>query len=156
MNMRFKKMIFGFLLIIFFLFDRFLKVLAINYFSDSSLGLFSNFFKFSFAKNYNIAFSLPLSGWWLNCLIIVIIACLAFYFWQTYKNRNYYKTLFLLFILLGAVSNLYDRFKFGYVIDYFDLEYFTVFNLADVMIVGGVLGILFTIKFKRNTINKII
>jgi signal peptidase II len=141
--MRFKKMIFGFSLIIFFLFDRFLKVIAINYFSDSPLALAGDYFEFSFAKNYNIAFSLPLSGWWLNVLIIIIIVGLVFYLCQSYKNRNYYKTLFLLFILLGAVSNLYDRLIQGYVIDYFDLKYFTVFNSADVMIVGGVIGIIF-------------
>ena len=41
------------------------------------------------------------------------------------------------FLVLGAASNLYDRLKYEYVIDYIDLKWFTVFNLADSMIVVG-------------------
>jgi lipoprotein signal peptidase len=49
-------------------------------------------------------------------------------------------------IILGATSNLADRFQYGYVIDYFDLKYFTVFNLADVLIVGGTIGLLWFLR----------
>ena len=45
-------------------------------------------------------------------------------------------------IIFGAVSNLYDRLKYGFVIDYFDLKYFTIFNIADAMIFFGALGVI--------------
>ena len=43
----------------------------------------------------------------------------------------------LLLILLGALSNFFDRLAYGYVIDYFYLKNFTIFNLADASISGG-------------------
>ena len=45
-------------------------------------------------------------------------------------------------ILFGAISNILDRFSYGYVVDYLELKYFTVFNLADMMISGGVIVLL--------------
>lgn len=41
-------------------------------------------------------------------------------------------------LLGGAVSNLIDRLRFGYVVDYIDIGSLPVFNLADVAIVVGV------------------
>ncbi len=120
--------------------DRFLKFLAVNDFLNNKK-IIGDFFKFNFASNYNIAFSLPITGWCLNVLIILIIFVLIFYLLYLFKKQDSKKFSLLLLIICGAVSNLFDRFKYGYVIDYFDLKYFTVFNLADVMIVGGVIGL---------------
>ncbi|MGH2448085.1 MAG: signal peptidase II, partial [Chloroflexota bacterium] len=43
------------------------------------------------------------------------------------------------FILGGAVGNLVDRLRLGYVVDFIDLRWWPVFNLADSAIVIGVL-----------------
>jgi len=37
----------------------------------------------------------------------------------------------------GALGNIVDRFRFGYVIDYLDVHVWPVFNLADAAIVAG-------------------
>ncbi|MCK4553620.1 signal peptidase II [Candidatus Parcubacteria bacterium] len=126
--------------IFFIALDRFLKFLAVNDFLNNKK-IIGDFFKFNFASNYNIAFSLPLSGWWLNILIILIIIALIYNLLYLLLKQRYNQANLLLIIIFGAISNLFDRIKFGYVIDYFDLKYFTVFNLADVMIVGGVIGL---------------
>ncbi len=56
-------------------------------------------------------------------------------------------------IVLGAGSNLLDRIKYSYVIDYIDLKYFTVFNIADTMISLGVALLLFyELKTKEKTL----
>ena len=52
-------------------------------------------------------------------------------------------------IIMGAASNLFDRLKYGYVIDYLDLKYFTVFNLADAMIIFGVAILLISANKKE-------
>jgi len=62
---------------------------------------------------------------------------LVYYFLYVIKKGEEKNAMYLFLVILGALSNLLDRLKFGYVVDYLDLRYFTVFNLADVMIVGG-------------------
>jgi len=44
----------------------------------------------------------------------------------------------LLLILGGAIGNLLDRLRFGYVVDFIDLRVWPVFNLADSAITIGV------------------
>lgn len=122
--------------------DRFLKFLAVNYYNNNSVELVNNFFKFEFTPNYNIAFSIPLRGYPLTALIFLLMLWLIYYFLANIKNKESDNVLYLFWVILGAASNLSDRLKFGYVIDYFDLKYFTVFNLADCLIVFGALGII--------------
>jgi signal peptidase II len=38
----------------------------------------------------------------------------------------------------GAIGNVIDRVKTGYVVDFFDFRIWPVFNIADIAIVGGV------------------
>jgi signal peptidase II len=57
-------------------------------------------------------------------------------------------------ILGGAIGNIRDRYKFGYVIDYADLHFggwqpFMIFNLADAAISVGVVIILARALFMR-------
>jgi signal peptidase II len=145
-------MVFYILLAMFFVvFDRFFKFLAVNGYADGTSQILADFLKFNFAPNYNIAFSLPISGVFLNFLIISIIIILLYELLFSEVRKEWLKATLLTFIIFGAISNMLDRLKYGFVIDYLDLKYFTVFNLADIMIVGGVLGILLiTIKSNKN------
>ena len=56
------------------------------------------------------------------------------------KMSDYPKTLQigLAIALGGAVGNLIDRVRLSYVIDFFDLQIWPVFNIADMAIIGGV------------------
>ena len=47
------------------------------------------------------------------------------------------------FIIAGAMGNLYDRIRYGYVIDFLDFRFWPVFNLADASICLGVFLIVF-------------
>ncbi len=127
----------------FVILDRFFKFLAISGYFSRPVSLAGDFLKLNFVPNYNIAFSLPLSGIFLNILIILIIIFLLYELLFLGQRQEWGKVSLLTFIIFGAISNMLDRLKYGFVVDYFDLKYFTVFNIADVMIVGGVLGIAF-------------
>lgn len=145
-----KKMAFYAAAIFFVALDRFLKFLAVNYYSNNSVELVNNFFKFEFTPNYDIAFSIPLSGNLLTALIVPLILALVYCFIYLIKRGEEKNSFYLFFVILGAMSNLSDRLKFGYVIDYFDLKYFTVFNLADCLIVFGALGIIWKLFRQKN------
>ena len=110
------------------------------------ISIFGDWLKIALAKNYYIAFSLPFSGPILTIFIVAIILGLLYYWLILNKSQNFRFILPLTIILFGAISNILDRIKFGFVIDYIDLKYFTVFNLADAMITGGVV-ILFLMFF---------
>jgi len=145
-----KKMIACNIAIIFFvILDRFFKFLAINGYLKNSARIIGDYFKLNFVSNFNIAFSLPISGWGLNLVISIIILALLYYLVALYKKRAFRLIFYLTFIIFGAISNLFDRIKYGFVIDYLDLKYFTVFNLADAMIVGGVIGALYYLYYKK-------
>lgn len=136
--------------IFFVILDRFFKTLAFQFYSQKKIELLGDFLKFNFVKNYNIAFSLPLSGIFLNILIFCIIVFLSFYIMILIKQKENNQAIYLTIILIGAISNYVDRILYGFVIDYIDLKYYTVFNFADIMIVSGVIMlILFNFKNKK-------
>lgn len=150
-----KKTTFAIILVVFFvILDKILKYLALNGYFNQPFYLIGNVFSLNFSKNYNIAFSLPASGPILIGLIIVIIIVLLYFLAYLIEKRRENNYLLLIFLIIGAFINLIDRIRYGFVIDYFDLKYFTVFNTADIMIVGGILGlILVNFKNKKATLN---
>ena len=137
------------MLAIFFLIDRYFKLLAIT---TSSRPLIANWLNFNFVPNYQISFSLPISGPWLNLFISFIIGGLLFYTVINCKKLKTIEFVSLLGIIIGALSNLMDRFCYGFVIDYLNLKWFTIFNLADVMIsVGSLILFFYLIKFSKKS-----
>lgn len=51
------------------------------------------------------------------------------------------------FVLAGAVGNLIDRFHWGYVLDFFEIRGFPIFNVADACISVGAVFIILSILF---------
>jgi len=95
-----------------------------------------------FVCNKNIAWSLPIAPTIFYLAWIIIISVLIYIF---LKTKTYSQKIFLLLIFSGAVSNMIDRVRFGCVVDYIDLKFWPVFNLADVYITIGIILLLFVI-----------
>lgn len=93
--------------------------------------------------NENLAFSLPAPKLAIIFLTIGILLFLIQILITNYQKFKLIKLFSLGLIIIGALSNLVDRCQFGGVIDFVDLPYFTVFNLADSYITIGVIGWLF-------------
>ncbi len=130
-----KAVIFTIIIAFFVTLDRFLKALCLKGLLDKPFPIFGDILSLHFVKNYYISFSLPFSGPILTILISLIILSLLSLLLANFKknaktNQNYLLTL----LIIGAIINLTDRLKFGYVIDYLDLKWFTVFNIADAII----------------------
>jgi len=144
-----KKMTAICLAVVFFVaLDRFLKVYALANFVKAQ-NLLGEILQFNFKANYYIAFSLPLYGIWLNVVILLIVLLLIYYLARAWRGGQWKTAACLFAIIMGAASNLFDRLRYGYVIDYLDLKYFTVFNLADIMIIASVASLLLTLKSKN-------
>lgn len=84
---------------------------------------------------------------WILVLISAIIICALIFFY--YKTKEDIIKTSLMFIILGASSNLIDRFFLGYVMDYLPFPFwptFPTYNLGDVMICFGI-GLLILNEF---------
>lgn len=150
--LKYKKMAIFLILAIFFnAIDRFFKIYALKYLHDDSFNIVGNIVKFSFAKNYNIAFSLPINSNILLFLLFIIITFLIIYLLILIKKKDAYRTVLLAIVIISAINNILDRIKWGYVVDYIEVKYFTVFNLADAMIViSSFLLIIYNYKQAKN------
>ena len=66
------------------------------------------------------------------------------------RHRSRYSTVRwgLAFVLGGAVGNLIDRLRFGYVVDFIDIRIWPVFNLADSFISIGAFLLVWYVLFQ--------
>lgn len=93
------------------------------------------------------------AGWqrWLfTVLALVISSGLIFWLWRMPRNGNHWLACSLALIVGGALGNVVDRIRHGYVIDFVQVHYhqwfYPAFNVADSAItLGGVILLLLVI-----------
>jgi len=142
------------LVLILFIVDRLLKIWFIKNPSIKIGGYFiSGLLSFHLEKNIGIAFGIPVNQIVLFILIVIILLILVAIAIKTYQKKDPLSVLALSLIITGAVSNLIDRLHYRFVIDYIDVPWFTVFNLADCMITVGV-GILLIGVLRNKRLDK--
>ncbi len=123
---------------LFLLFDQVLKYFArLN--PDYTYYLWKPWLGWEYFPNPGIAFSLPVPNWLVIIFTpLVLLGLIFWYIKYLSKKSSIIYHLSFIFILTGAISNYIDRVIWGVTIDY--LRIFTgIINLADVMIVAGVL-----------------
>jgi len=109
----------------------------------------TDFFNLTFVKNNGVSLGLlsadgELGRWLLVALTGAIAIFVALWLWRE-KRRD--DSTALAFVLGGALGNIVDRVRLGYVLDYADLHFgewrpFLVFNVGDAAITIGVLLLL--------------
>ncbi len=130
--------------------DRFAQALAVAIWQTKPL-IISSWLDFTFFANKNMAFSLPVAGDWLSWIIAIILLVLGVYFISNWHKFSLWQNLALTSIIIGGISNLLDRVQYGYVIDYIEIRFLTVFNLSDALITGGI--IIMLLNLKRSSLN---
>ncbi|MFH1280593.1 MAG: signal peptidase II [Candidatus Beckwithbacteria bacterium] len=103
--------------------DRLIKVLALK----GGLEIYKN----------KSLFFLNINQKWLVLGVGSLLIVLIIQFIKSWKNQDKYLSIGFLMIILGGLSNVFDRIVYGYVIDMINFFSFSVFNIADVMIIGG-------------------
>ncbi|MEA2088916.1 MAG: signal peptidase II [Patescibacteria group bacterium] len=96
-----------------------------------------NFLQITLNKNYGLALGIDVGYCVLYPLIAIIILFLLNLLRKNYQQNNFAKVLIITIILAGAISNLIDRILLGYVIDFINIPWFSIFNFADICIVFG-------------------
>ncbi|MCK4810533.1 MAG: signal peptidase II [Candidatus Omnitrophica bacterium] len=116
-----------------------------------SLPVIKDVFHITIVFNTGAAFGiLNNKNCFLVCISVIFIIFLLIIISRD-NEKNFLIKLSYGLILGGALSNLFDRILYGYVIDYLDFQIWPVFNLSDACITIGVsLIILQSIKQRKN------
>ena len=109
------------------------------------IDIFGELLGFRYVHNRGVAFGM-LSG--MGGLFIALISTIIIFallvFGTTFKNKfSKAEQFFFGMVIGGALGNLIDRLRFGYVVDFIELPYWPVFNVADTSIVLGTILLLF-------------
>ena len=116
------------------------------------------FFNLTYTRNYGVSMGFLTADseamrWGLVALTIAISVGVVTWMWKEKRRAD---VLALGLVLGGALGNIVDRVRFGYVVDYADLHFgdvrpFLIFNVADAAITIGVLILLVRALLLRDT-----
>jgi lipoprotein signal peptidase len=136
-----------------------------------SINIEGGFVNFGFYQNYAGAFSLPIAGRLYDSVGIILLVAFGILFFRLLRIRQDSSVIHGIaasftalrprndstrliaygLIILGGASNIFDRLFYGYTIDYIAFLNFSFFNLADGMILAGIVLLLVA---NRNQIRK--
>jgi signal peptidase II len=108
-----------------------------------------DFFNLRWVENNGVSLGLlSASNFWGRWLLVLLTGGIAVFVARwLWKERKRTDSVALALVLGGALGNIVDRVRLGYVVDYADLHFgewrpFLVFNVADAAITIGVLLLL--------------
>ena len=124
--------------------DQVLKAIVVRrlYLHDSIV-VIPDFFSITRIHNNGIAFGLFQDRLPTIFMIITLISMLAvLYFYLTVSPRGLLMTVGCGLIIGGALGNLIDRIRLGYVVDFINFSFWPAFNIADSAVSVGVLALM--------------
>ncbi|GAB4275970.1 MAG: hypothetical protein Kow0029_17530 [Candidatus Rifleibacteriota bacterium] len=137
--------------LLFFLLDRFTKLIILNNSQHLPVKVVDNFFTITYVKNPGVAFGW-FPDWRLPPIIMALSMIIIIAYYSLKLPEEERLTRWSLALLVGgAIGNLYDRIVYGFVVDFFLFHLgsfdFPVFNVADVAIDFGVFMLFIDIFF---------
>lgn len=138
--------------------DQITKMWAVtNLKGNMSVNIIGNFLKFTYAENRGAAFSILQDKRIFFITVTFIMLTVVLYMLIYNKKITNLTKISLILISGGAVGNLIDRIRVGYVIDFIDVRFgdfydFPIFNIADSFVVVGtalLIVLILTDKFER-------
>ena len=138
------------LTLIIFVLDQFSKWLVVRHLQlHQSLPVIKGIFHLTHVHNFGAAFSLLNNYPGFLTLVAMVVVLLLVIFLSLPQQERLLR-IALAIILGGALGNLLDRLRLGYVIDFLDFRIWPVFNLADMaIVVGGGLLVLAVMKMPQ-------
>ena len=114
--------------------------------------LSNSVFSLNYIKNTGAAFSiLQNSRELLIILSMIALVLLALHVIHNLKSISLKYCFFIALLSAGIAGNLHERIIYGYVRDYFQLNFinFPVFNISDILINVGVIALIIMILIKK-------
>ncbi|MCM8784340.1 MAG: signal peptidase II [Candidatus Omnitrophica bacterium] len=145
------QLVFYFLLFLgVFFVDQLLKKSVSSFFlPGEGFPVIKNIFHITLVFNKGIAFGMFQNIPLFFLIILILISIFSFLKYRPYTRG---KKLAISLISAGTLSNLLDRIRFGYVVDYLDFRIWPVFNLADASITLGIVLFIWKIFNKEQEI----
>ena len=126
--------------------DQISKNIVFNNFSlGESVPVIPKIFHITLVYNTGIAFGLFKNQTVLFSAVsffVIVLIIFSILDQRKRKETNHLEVFALYLILAGAIGNLIDRFRVGFVIDFLDFRVWPVFNIADSVITLGMILIL--------------
>lgn len=147
---------FGIIATIIFFIDQLSKWLVVHFLEfDKIIAIMPSInLQLAFNKGAAFGFLANYSGWQrLFFIVLAILVSGSIIFWlKKLSKKNFWEGIALTNILGGALGNLFDRIRFGYVIDFIDVYYqnwhWYTFNIADSAICIGTFILMLTLLKK--------
>ncbi len=126
--------------------DQVIKFMVTNNMKGKSITIIKGILKFTYCENKGVAFSFGDGHVPIFIIINLFIICgLMLYFEKNRKKfRPIISKIFFTMVIAGGIGNLIDRITKGFVIDFIDISdlfNFAIFNVADIFIVVGIIGL---------------
>ena len=132
--------------------DQISKVCALSSLKEmGSIPIIKNVFHLTYVENRGAAFGMLQNNQSIFIIVALTASVFGLYYLHTKKVNILGKTGIIL-IIAGAIGNLIDRVRLGFVVDYFDFRFIWeyVFNVADVfVVVGTILLCIYIIFFEE-------
>ena len=112
--------------------------------------LLQNVFHLTYVENRGAGWGMFSDHTWILTVVTFIAVVAAVIYMVVKRPKNKVFLIGFTFIIGGAVGNLVDRIRLGYVIDFFDFTLidFPVFNIADCFItIGAIIFAVYIIFF---------
>jgi signal peptidase II len=137
--------------------DQLVKQWITQYFSggrrNSSIPILGDILELIYIQNRGVAFSLLEGRAGLYVLIALAVAVVVWLYWRLRNSPSVLIKVIFGLIIGGALGNLIDRLRLGYVVDFIHFQLpsigfsFAVFNVADSSISVGVVLLIAVLLF---------
>lgn len=129
--------------------DQASKMWALNYLKEiGSIPIIENVFHLTYVENRGAAFGMLQNNQSIFIIVALTASVFGLYYLHT-KKVNFLGKASIILIIAGAIGNLIDRIRIGFVVDYFDFRFIWeyVFNIADIFVVVGTIMLCIYIIF---------
>ncbi len=148
-------MLYAAISIIIILLDQITKFYAVKLLKGNApIIIIKNFLQFNYVENFGAAFGILQNKKVFFIIMTTIVVIGIIIYIKTNSHLTTTMKIALAMIIGGAIGNLVDRIRLGYVVDFIDVNFwghydFPVFNVADSSIVIATFLICYLVIFNK-------